>query len=55
MMGVISGDIKILDPDHEIVAVEWVAIETANERMSYLTDQIKIAANRYHHGAPYYY
>ncbi|HEU5140785.1 MAG TPA: NUDIX hydrolase [Bacillales bacterium] len=39
---VIKDEIKILDPDEEIVEVKWMDLQTANRLMPYLTEELKV-------------
>lgn len=50
----ISNEIIISDPDHEIVEVKWIDIQTANELMPYLTEELIINSTR-NHLAPYHF
>lgn len=47
---IIGGEIRIEDPDQEIMNVEWMDLQRANQLMSYLPEKIKTAepASRYY-------
>ncbi|MFD3274399.1 NUDIX hydrolase [Paenibacillus dendritiformis] len=52
---IIDGEMKVSDPDEEILEVKWIDIKTANEFMPYLTDELKISPDRSHKMAHYYF
>lgn len=51
---IIGGEISICDPDNEILEVKWMDIETANERMPFLTKRLQISATGIHL-SPYHF
>lgn len=52
---IIAGEMQVSDPDEEILEVKWIDINTANEFMPYLTDELKISPDRSHKMSPYYF
>lgn len=42
LANIVGGEMKISDPDEEIIEVQWMDLETANECMNYLPIKLKI-------------
>lgn len=51
---VIKGEIQIMDPDEDILEVQWMDLQTANESMPYLTEKMKIQLDQ-NQQVPYHF
>jgi 8-oxo-dGTP diphosphatase len=52
---IIGGVMNIGDPDNDILEIIWMDIRTANERMTYLPDHLKIRPGKGQATVPYFY
>jgi 8-oxo-dGTP diphosphatase len=46
LAAIIGGELRIDDPDHDIVEGQWATVETVKERMPSLFDALKLSADR---------
>lgn len=53
LANIVGGEMKISDPDEEIIEVQWMDLETANEYMDYLPIHLKIKNNENVVSIPY--
>jgi 8-oxo-dGTP diphosphatase len=52
---ILDGELRISDPDHEILEVRWVDLHTANQWMPYIPTHLHIPEDRKIYGAYYYF
>ncbi|MCR8645519.1 NUDIX hydrolase [Paenibacillus sp. N1-5-1-14] len=52
---IVDGELRISDPDNEILEVSWFDIDTANRIMPYIPDHIKVPTDGIMSSAHYYF
>ncbi|MDR0269251.1 NUDIX domain-containing protein [Paenibacillus sp.] len=52
---IVDGELRISDPDNEVLEVSWVDIDTANRIMPYIPDHIKVPSDGIMSSALYFY
>lgn len=55
LANIVGGEMKISDPDEEIIEVQWMDLETANECMDYLPINLKIKNSENVVSIPYFF
>ncbi len=55
LANIVDGEMKISDPDAEVVEVRWMDLQAANVLMTYLPDKLKIKSDNNIVTIPYYF